>query len=325
MASSIPPETQDEIVRLYTTEKLTMRAIGARFHWSEGAVLNVLTERGIPRNPTGRYRRVKGARFTSEDDQRFVELYQGGVSASEIARRIGTTHDTITYRLRRAGVEIRTRGEACRIRHRNRIANQGRAALNERQQKALDLIEARGEVTTAELAAALSTNTHQAKISVQLLVDAGIVTRERAKKGRRPYIWRRTNLPLRDVLHVTLAAEDWGGAWLPVQPFREWVGDLIDRERRKVILSAVTVEQRKADATGAVSPMRIVAGMLGVDERRLHAVLYEQKNISLRVADLALQNAGTGTRLEDLWPELGREDELDPEFYRKRGYGQAAA
>lgn len=319
MEHKVPVATQREMVALYATGK-SLRAVAAELHWSKTTVKNVLISNGVSL-------RLRGGgpprKLTDEEIYAAAELYQAGLSLNEVGRRMGLYDTAVMRRLKHAGIPTRSKARGFSLR---RFKEVSEGQLTDDQQELLGLIERmRPKVmTTSEIGSRTGLKKQQTLHRLRQLQRYGLIEGRRSKTGSgRPAYWRRTDLQVRDVFDVAFTSHEWGGGWLPIGPFRDWVSGLVEQERRHLVFSAVTVEQRIP--SGAMSVLGTVAARLGVDERRLHAVLYEQKNISLAVADRALQNAGTGTRLEDLWPELGREDELDPEFFQKRGYGRAAA
>lgn len=325
--SPVPPETRREIACLYTEEMLSTREISERLFWSKSTVRSVLAQEGIPRRPRGGRLKHKDV-LTQDDLDRARELYSSGMSLQQLADILGIHKSTARHRLIRAGVQTRDKSNGIKLRRAAMIAQNGRRALTERQREVLEFVERRGGTVTSErVALALAWSIPTARQVLSQLRAHGLVSRKMKQRGRvREFIWWRSDLQMRDALEfAAMSNANWSGEWLPIAPFREWANRLVDQERRNVTLLAVTDSQRGSNGSGWMSTTGAVAQRLGIGERRLHAILHDQKNISLALADRALQNAGTGMRLEDLWPELGREDELDSEFFQKRGYGVKAA
>lgn len=299
MGSSLPRETQDAIIGLYRAG-WSMRRIGVHVHWSEHAVQRVLKVNGVARRGRGGAHNV----LTPDEFDRVVEPYQRGESMGMVAQRLGISETTVKYRLLRAGVEIRGLREANRVRHRRNIARRGAEALAPIQRRALQLLQENGgELLTLEVARALACPRQPTYDALRRLSTLGLVASSR--RGPRLHAWKRTPLGIADVLDAKLdqaPARGTGDLLLPAAPFREWLLRLISQERR----SALVIARDGADTShdGQVPAGERIALRLGVPQRRLWGLLNGQENVSLTLADRAITNAGTATRLEDLWPEL---------------------
>lgn len=91
---------------------------------------------------------------------------------------------------------------------------------------------------------------------------------------------------------------------LPIEPLRAWIEEWIAAEERCRRLMTVTGSRRGSDGTGGLPAVRVVAEALGLIDRRLHALRYDQKEVSIPVADRLLTNAGRDVTIFDLWPHL---------------------
>ena len=63
---------------------------------------------------TVRNRRPKSCRWTESQRAYLKELYQSGLSPSQIARQLGKSYSSVYFQLRTLGIERRSRSEACR-------------------------------------------------------------------------------------------------------------------------------------------------------------------------------------------------------------------
>lgn len=110
----------------------------------------------------------------------------------------------------------------------------------------------------------------------------------------RPHIARRRVERLQTGTHLH-------GRRLPVEPFRVWIEELIERERKTM-----------SDQTGVIDaplgPVARVSCSLGVTERQLNRWRHQGKYVTEPAADAALCHEGT-LHLGDLWPDIYWSDE----------------
>lgn len=318
--TSIPPETRREVARLYQEEELSLKQAGERVFFSASAVRNALRAEGVELRKPATGCTPRSSVLKGDDIDRAAELYAGGLSHKQIAERLGLVSEaSVRLRLKRAGMATRPRSDVSWIRRLSDIADNGAEALTRDQRATLAVVELAGRpVTTPEVAAAAGIESRAAKVVLRRLERMRLVKGRRMTTTKaRPKEWVRTAVQFRDVLHLEIESRtvsDKRDVWLPIGPFRAWVTDLIARERRAMV--------REVAPRGPGSPMRypaggpvstddadrrgstVVAGLLGMDQRRLYALMHEQEHIGLRVADAALLASGEPVRLEDLWPEL---------------------
>jgi transposase len=294
-----------DIARLYT-EGLSLPAIGRRKFCSGSTIRRVLVLEGVTLRRSGG---VRGAprvdNLTQEQLDECVELYRSGLSATEVAEKIGVHAGTVYYRLRQAGVPVRARPEAQRLRYRSRVAHAGENALNERQFTVLRFVEAE-QTGSREVARLLGVSTQTARDTLDQLENYGLVSRRPSKRNKRHLIWSRSALPVIDTLHHAITPPpqpEKGDVWLPIAPLREWIESLVAHEEQKARFTAVA-STPDGDGTGALPTIQTVAKRLGIIDKRLYMLRFEQKSVTLGMADRLLLSAGDGTRLGDLWPEL---------------------
>lgn len=309
-----PEEVQQEMVRLYVDEGMSMDAIGERLFYAESTVKRTLKFRGVPSRPPGQRPGVT-RRLSDDVLNRTVELYQGGMSIREVAAIFGVAMSTVHDRLRTAGVPRRSVGDGNHVLRLHRAA---RGEFTDRQAQALAILEqpTSAPITTTSVARAMRVPARTAWKALSDLERLGLAkggpraTREHgcgAVMGG-PRIWSRTDLAVEDVLQQALAprlggkpkAED----LLPVGPLRDWLNDWVAREDRRAEFMRVTSEDGK-DAV-----MSVVAQACGVSDRRLSALRFEQRSVSVSLADRILTNAGRGVGLSDLWPDRFPDSEV---------------
>lgn len=105
----------DRRVELYELG-FSLREVGLITGFSTNAVYTFLRRRGIKMRPVGPH---KGStRLPAEKFIATAVLYRSGLTTSEIASLTGLSHSTIAYRIKKAGTEMRSRGESIRIRNR---------------------------------------------------------------------------------------------------------------------------------------------------------------------------------------------------------------
>lgn len=307
--STIPREQQDEAIRLYVEERLTTGQIGERLSWTGGAVAKMLRRRGVTLRSHSDRQATHPNKLTQDELDRTVELYQGGLSVAEVGRILGRNHNTIMYRLQKAGLERRPFGEALRLRRLHAISAGG--GLTDRQRLALTLIEQRGPLTTSELGQEPGFGSARRVLdTMRGLERLGLVTGKQTTKGRaRPMLWTRTDLRIVDLHARELAPASVGGRApdaesLPMGPLRDYLNDWIDRERRKARFAAVSGTVAGADGSSGLAVEGVVARALGIHERRLYALLHHQETVSIQVADRILTHANRDETIFDLWPHL---------------------
>jgi transposase-like protein len=316
--STIPADTRAEMVRLYVEERQSIRQIARRVFWSYCAVHGTLTNEGVQLRSRGQVLYPRSCDLTQDQKDRTVEHYQSGHSAKWIADRFGLHVTTIHKRLHRAGVPLRTTAEAQRLERLDQISARGIKALTARQSAALLFIEQNdARVTTEQVARAIGAQTSRVRVVLIQLRGFGLVASRRT--GERLLEWSRTDLALRDVLEHALtppAQRRAGEVWLPIEPLRAWLEQQIDAEQRRILRIPTAEDNGIAPAPGAAR----VATRLELDERRLYALRFEQSSVTLSMADQCLLHAGDGTMLEDLWPELGCDEEVArlPRSYQQR-------
>lgn len=304
----VPDDVQDEMVRMYVEDGLSLREIGRRTYWTKTTVTRVLASRRVTLRPKGGF---AGQGQLSQDElDRVVELYHGGLTATEIGRQIGRSRSAVCERLRSAGVNPRSRAHRNRIRRAQSLAS---GELTERQRPILRLVEAAGDAgtTTPEIAERLGANRHAITLALYQLESYGLV---KCRRHKRPYRWTRSNVALHEVVERTLwpalaAGKPRAEDALPIGPLRDWLERWIAEEERKVRFMAVTGVDEGADGSGGLVSVGAVARALGIKERRLWALRHEQEVVSFALADRLLTNASRGERLEDLWPHLAIDDE----------------
>lgn len=126
----VSDEDLAETVRLYTKERLTMKQVGERLFLSVPAVSYRLRKAGIKTRTHADYKFSKRRNEAPHAEvAEAIFLYTRlGWSTEEIGERQGHVADTIARRLRIAGVTIRPRSEAIRL----RFARRGRRAPSSR-------------------------------------------------------------------------------------------------------------------------------------------------------------------------------------------------
>lgn len=310
--SAVPAETRAEMRRL-REQGLTLRQIAKRTHWSSSAVLSALRVEGADTSRTIHRGSDHHRALTQDDIDQAVELYMSGLSHQQIAERLGLASEwSVRIRLRRAGVDARPVKDAQWLRRLSEVAEGGEAALTPLQRAAFRAVvnAAPDEITTPEIARRIGADVKSVKVTLRRIERMGLVRGQRMTTTKnRPKKWRRTDLAIADVLSAALNERHGADVWLPIEPFRDWLWALVARERR-LRVGAVPVSADDLDPTG------IVAQRLGMQSRRLYALLRDQRVVSLSVADRALTVSGEPERIEDLWPHLaeGIPDDAGPRF-----------
>lgn len=96
----------ERIVDLYETQKLSVEVIAVRLESNPMTVWRTLKRHGVKIRPNGRQSKL------STDE--VVRRYQNGESSNEIAETYGLQGESIRYRLRKAGVDIRSKKAAAK-------------------------------------------------------------------------------------------------------------------------------------------------------------------------------------------------------------------
>ena len=249
--------------------------------------------------------------YSGDRLERAAELYRSGLSTADIAREFGTHETTVIRAFARAGIPRRSTSEANRILRRAQIARGDKDALTAHQRLLVDHLNQYGPGATSEIARAVGLTPRAAVAALPKLEALGLV-RHRAIHARR-FEWRRTALSTRDVLDHALApapALKPEGEYLPIEPFRQWVRDLIAHEERKAKFLAVGSQLRgNGDGSGGIPTVLAVATRMRTPERVIWRWLNEQRTIALSTADKALQAYAGETTIYDLWPHLAEVDE----------------
>ena len=94
----------------------SLREVAEMTGFSPNAVYTFLRRRGVEMRPPGQ---PKDSNVTpGEVFDATAELYRWGYTTNEIGAMLGLTHSSVAYRLRRAGIEMRSRHESLRIKNR---------------------------------------------------------------------------------------------------------------------------------------------------------------------------------------------------------------
>lgn len=309
-------DQEREIVRLYVEEGLSQLQVAQRAFWAPSTIRNVLRRHGIKSRPAGIniQPRVAPNRIfrTSEQSRRVAHMYRDGISMIRIAETLGCSENAVRRELHRQGIQARSKHEACRLGKIYPIARAGADALTSRQRKVLGVLERLGPRTTPQIARLTGLSRDVAWEALDELAAMELVSRARGEGEGcgigRPCVWRRTNVPLRDVLEVALegrrpAARYVGDTQLPVGPFVAWVEDLIAREERGVLVHIRDDRRTGGGHTTGVPILEAVARRLGVPARMISRWKNEQQTIGLLTADEILTRAN-GPRLTDIWPHI---------------------
>jgi hypothetical protein len=302
------------MARLYLDERLSIHEIARRTHWAVGSVHRALRADGVQMRPVGVVLRPPNALPQGVLD-RTVELYLSGLSEGEVAEQTGVAPTSVLNRLRKAGVERRSVGEANHITRLRALERDGRAALTANQDAALRVVEDAmpRHLRTDEIALRLRVTPRMARSYLDDLRAFGLVSSKRVKAGRgMPYGWSRTGLAIVDVLREAIRPRVLSGKdqQLDVAPLRDWVADLLARERHAFMFEAVVRTGPKGERPENDNvPIARTVARLGVDPRVLYRILNESKTISFGTADAILAYAD-GPRLADLWPEFDDAGEM---------------
>lgn len=307
--SKVPADVRAEMARRYVYEKQSMNRIGLDLFWTRDAVKRALILEGVEIRRRGET--PPAPRVDRSEVDLVAEMYRGGgLSDAEIGRRLGLHATTVMRRRLKAGVPTRPAAEQSRLSRLREIAQGGGNALTPNQRAVLAEVEraAPDSVTTTQIADRLGLLTRHVRDLLEHMEGFGLLaSRRTTDRHGRVREWRRTDLALEHVLWHALNGHSNAGARLPVAPMREWLERLIDREKR--LRNAVSISTLKEETDG-VGVRKAVADRFGVPERELYAILNERKTVTLTTADRLLTVASDGTRLTDLWPDIGPETEL---------------
>lgn len=299
--SRVPPDLQAEMVRMYNEEHLSCGQIADRTFWSKTSVLNVMHMHGVQFRAQRDNKVRQRTRLSDDAIAHTVELYQTGLSIRDVASALGIARTTVRHRLLVAGVEMRANSNAVSLRRRRRLQRGGPDAFTQLQRTVLAQIAEHGEIATPKLARNIGKTNQQARDILYKLRTLGYVTARPTHAGRNhPFVWSLAHVdPDAMVQNMLSPATHYGKTsdeeMLPVEPFRAWLEEWIAREERRAMF---------AGEIANVAVTTKIARRLGMTDRRLWAIRYEQPRIALATADRYLTKAGTVTRLEDLWPEL---------------------
>jgi DNA-binding Lrp family transcriptional regulator len=306
--TSIPEDVRREMARLYL-EGLSTNEVGEALFWGESSVRRVLHLDGVPLRPKTTRPRVYPNALSRDELDRTAELYLSGMSISQVAKAIGVSHSATHARLLRAEVPLRDRRESQKLLRIHELA-QGRSPLTARQAAALAIVEraAPGRVLTPQIARQLRLPSNSARPVLRRLETLGLVKGARVRHGRATLIeWKRTNVAVMDVLREAIRPRVISGRsdeQIDIAPLRDWVADLLARERRAFMFESVAAGPKGGRPENDPEPIARTVARLGVDPRVLYRIMHESRTISVGTADAILAHAD-GPRLADLWPEFG--------------------
>lgn len=103
-------ERNEEIIRLYVKERLTLREVGGRFGLSRERVRQILERAGVPRrkHSSGRAKPVPTDMW--ERKAEVIHLYlENGLSLKQTGERFGRSHVAVINLLKAAGIRRRSR------------------------------------------------------------------------------------------------------------------------------------------------------------------------------------------------------------------------
>lgn len=105
----------------------SLNQIARAAHYANASVVRrVLLRAGVKLRSPG-MNGGPGCRIDHAAVEQTVDLYMSGLSTNEVGAILGISHSTVGYRLRLAGVELRSRGESIRLRQ-TRTVRQDHAA-----------------------------------------------------------------------------------------------------------------------------------------------------------------------------------------------------
>jgi ribosomal protein S25 len=303
--NKVPAETREEIYYLYWVVGLSLVEVSKRVFWSEktcGAVL-IADGHGIREYTT---RCV----FTAEERKTITRMFEQGAPNQAIADRVGCYRGTVTDWLKVWGYDVDARAKWGRARHRRIAATTDPDATRIREE-----IERHPGITPSRIARQTGLSAPNVRNRVRTLREAGIVRPVGGARGSqgRPYVRTRRSLddplmppmPPAKVVDMHPSGQVKKEERLPVEPLRVWVEQLVAEERER--LRRLPPNPLNIGANDEPSGMTVLAHRLMTNakdpERRLRALLYEQKNVSIDVADQMLLNSGRVVSLSDIWPE----------------------
>ena len=97
-------QQQQEIVKIYTEQKLAAWKIGKMYNVTERPILRILNDAGIKKFTTKDY---MSKVFTPEESSKIISDYKGGINTRDVAALMGVNRCTIEAFLKREGVEMR--------------------------------------------------------------------------------------------------------------------------------------------------------------------------------------------------------------------------
>lgn len=310
--SSIPEDVRREMARLYL-EGLSTNEVGKELFCAKSTVQRILRLDGVALRPKPTRPRVYPNALSQDQLDRTAEMYQAGMSMTQVAEALGISRSAARARLARAGIPIRDSREG-QVLLRIRALEQGRSALTANQDAALAIVEraAPKRVRTPELARQMRVSPGTARAVMRRLETLGLVKRARRRDGGRMRLleWSRTDVAVMDVLRETIRPRVLSGKadqQIDITPLRDWVTDLLARERRAFMFEAVLrTGPNGGRPENDGEPIARTVARLGVDPRVLYRIMHESRTISVGTADAILAHAD-GPRLGDLWPEFGEE------------------
>jgi DNA-binding Lrp family transcriptional regulator len=297
------------MARLYL-EGLSTNEVGKELFWAESTVQRVLRLDGVPLRPKTTRPRVYANALSQDELDRTAELYQDGMSLNQVSEAIGVSPSTVRRRLARAGTPTRGGRESQRLLRLRELDERGRCALTAHQDAALSIVEraAPGRVGTPEIARQLRVQGGTARSVMRRLETLGLVKRRRVMDGRMRFLeWKRTDVAVMDVLREAIRPRVISGRsdeQIDIAPLRDWVADLLARERRAFMFESVAAGPKGGRPENDPEPIARTVARLGVDPRVLYRIMHESRTISVGTADAILAHAD-GPRLADLWPEFG--------------------
>jgi len=311
----IPLDEQHEMIRLYLDEGFTLKQIGERVFCANATVSRVLRIHGVPRR---RRTRPPEPKIGRDAVDRTVELYLSGLSLRQVAAELGISYSAVRGRLHRAGVPLRGRADGQIVYRRHALASLARSALTPCQAEALDVLERDPNRwwTSREITAIIGAPTRgRTYRSLEQLEARGLVVRgKKAVNKTHERTWKRSDVQFADLLDTVFETPAVGNLpaaeMLPIGPFRAWLNEWVAREERKAKFMAVTpVKHYNGDGSGGISVTNAIAERLGIIDRRLYALRFDQDRISITLADQLLTRADRGVTIFDLWPHLDTAEE----------------
>ena len=119
------PALTAKILELYPIWQ-SIKKVSKLVHLSETAVYLTLKRHNVKMAKPGGWR-LNESRLSHDAIRITAELYEGGYSTNEIAHMLSISHSTVSYRLRKAGVPLRPRGESVKRRWARKPKGQGQS------------------------------------------------------------------------------------------------------------------------------------------------------------------------------------------------------